>query len=274
MPSPDPGSDGPSKPRSKAAAAGREGAEPRPLEGELAFEEGDLFALSDPLSRDPQYNERRLVLRRKLLALGKRFLAAEASGLPLECRTSLHNPHAFNHKVVRRIWAYLCRDKKEKTRLRKVLGADLAKDLDAAYRNAYLCVAAEAEALEVSLRIHPDGWYDGQNLVRRVKSEGPKPLLALLNALPGFRLQLADWKGEWRCGELAPEQLEEFFRFYKPGEHALLLERRWPGPRSSPARQALFGSEVPAHLVAELAKLLPVYRYAAWSQESDFLFGS
>ncbi len=249
-------------------------AEPRPLEGELRFEEGDLFALADPLCRDPQHNERRLVLRRKLLALGKAFLAGPARGLALECRTSLHNPHAFNHMQVRRIWAYLCRDKKEKQRLRKVLGADLAKDLDAAYRNAYLCLAAEGEALEVSLRIHPDGWYDGQNLVRRVAREGPRVLQALLNALPGFFLRLADWKGEWRCGELGPEKIEEFFRYYRPGEHALTLERRWPGPRSAPAaRAALFAPEVPGLLLDELEKLLPVYRYAAWSEESDFLFG-
>lgn len=259
---------------SPPAGAGSPAPEPRPLEGELTFEEGDLFALADPLSRDPQHNERRLILRRKLLALGKVFLSGPGAGLGLECRTSLHNPHTFNHNQVRRIWAYLCRGKGEKQRLRRVLGPDLARDLDAAYRNAYLCLAAESEALEVSLRIHPDGWYDGQNLVRRVAAEGPRPLLALLDALPGFFLRLADWKGEWRCGGMPPERLEEFFRFYRPGEHALVLERRWPGPRAVPeARRALFAPEVPALLLAELGRLLPVYRYAAWSSESDFLFG-
>ena len=79
---------------------------------------------------------------------------------------------------MRRIWAYLTRTKAEKTRLRRVLGPDLAKDLDAAYRNAYLCLAIEAEALEVSLRIHPEGWYDGQNLLHRTKAEGVRPLLS------------------------------------------------------------------------------------------------
>ena len=62
------------------------------------------------------------------------------------------------------------------------------------------------EALEASLRIHRDAWYDGQNLKRRLEREGPQPLLALLNALEApWRLRLDDWKGEWICGSLGPE---------------------------------------------------------------------
>ena len=245
--------------------------EPSPLTGELRLEEGDLAALSESCSRDPQYNDRRLVLRRKLLALAKEFL--RESGAPLEARTSLHNPHAFNHMQVRRIWAYATRPKKEKQRLRRVLGPELGGDLDAAYRNAYLCIAVESEAVEVSLRIHADAWFDGQNLVNRLRKEGLDALLGLLRELDGFRLQLADWKGEWPCKGLARERLEEFLRFYEPGKLALAVERRWPAPRNAPElRRALFEPGVPAHLRAELARLLPLLRYAAWSEESDYLF--
>ncbi len=250
-------------------------AEPKPLAAVEPFDEGDLRALAEPLCRDPQYNDRRLVLRRKLGALAKAFLTREGADLPpLLSRTSLHAPHAFNGKRVARIWTYLCRDKKEKTRLRKVVGADLAKDLDAAYRNAYLCVAVEAEALEVSLRIHGDAWFDGANVQRRVKAEGPRALTAILNELDGYTLRLADWKGEWACGSIEPEQLTEFFGYFEPGRHQLLVDRRFPAPASQPAVRALsFAPEVPAHLMDELARLVPLYRYAAWSQESDFLFG-
>src|SRR5437016_11302044 len=128
----------------------------------LPLEEGDFHCLSAGLARDPQFNDRRLVLRRKLLSMAKVFAARAARhGLSLDVRTSLHAPSTFNHMQVKRIWAYACRDKAEKKRLRGVLGADLGKDLDAAYRNAYLCIAVEADALEVSLRIHADAWYDG-----------------------------------------------------------------------------------------------------------------
>lgn len=247
--------------------------EPRPLAGAIAFEEGDFHALGEGLASDPQYNDRRLVTRRKLGALAKTAVArAKELGVQLQSRTSLHHPHAFNRGRVRRIWAYLCRPKAEKTRLRRVLGADLAKDLDAAYRNAYLCLAIEAEALEVSLRIHPEGWYDGQNLVRRVAAEGHGPWQGLLNELPGYRLRLDDWKGEWRCGELNGDRMREFLKYYQPGEHALAVERRFPAPPG--AREAALGEAVPAHLLEELGRLVPLYRYTAWSRESDFLFSS
>ena len=249
--------------------------QPPPAEGEVVFCEDDLNALAEAVSRDPAYNERRLALRRKLLALGKRFVAVRRKPkIGLDARTSLHNPHAFNGGRVRRLWAYICRDKTEKGRLRRVVGPDLAQDLDAAYRNLYLCLAVEAEAVEVSLRIHSEAWFDGQNLTRRVKAQGFEELCELLNALEGFRLELADWKGEWRCGDLAPSRLEEFFKYYEAGTHSLALVRRWPAPRSQPAvRAALFGPEAPAMLLEELERLVPFYRFAAWSKESDYLFG-
>ncbi len=246
--------------------------EPAPFAELSGFEEGDFHALSESLSRDPQFNDRRLIARRKLGAIGKlaaRRLKTEAS-IELTSRTSLHNPHVFNHMRVKRLWVYLCRAKSEKSRLRQVLGAELAKDLDAAYRNAFLCVALESDAIEVSLRIHPDGWYDGQNLINRVKQEGSSGWLEILNRLDGFFLRLDDWKGEWRCGALTSDKLGEFLKYYKPGEHALRVERKYPAPAGH--RGAALAPEAPAHLVEELLRLAPLYRFAAWSKESDFLF--
>ena len=240
---------------------------------ELApFVEGDFHALSAALARDPQYNDRRLELRRKLLSLAKVFAKrseAEA-GPPLAVRTSLHNPTSFNGMQVRRMWAYAARDKKEKTRLRQTIGADLAKDLDAAFRNAYLCTAIESDALEVSLRIHADAWYDGQNAIHRAMAEGLDPWRRILNELEGYRLKLADWKGEWVCGALSREKLEEFLKYYKPGEHALSVERRFAAPPG--ARGEALSEEMPAKLVDEMTRLLPLYRWMTWSLESDFLF--
>ncbi len=249
-------------------------AEPTPLADMESFSEGDFHSLSEGLSGDPQYNDRRLMARRKLAAVGKAGAAAirKSGGPGLEVRSSLHHPHAFNRKRVRRLWAYLCRDKASKRRLRGVLGADLARDLDAAYRNAYLCCALESEALEVSLRIHPDAWYDGQNLKNRAKREGLDGWLAELRRLDGYRLRLDDWKGEWLCGpDLGRERLEEFLKFWVPGEHGLVVERRWPAPPGSGRAPAL-AAEVPGILVEELVRLAPLFRFTAWSKESDFLF--
>ncbi|MBK7642844.1 MAG: hypothetical protein IPJ19_07305 [Planctomycetes bacterium] len=254
------------------SAAKRSEPEPTARPELTPFVEGDFHVLGSGLARDPQYNDRRLETRRKLLGLAKVFGArAQAEcDLALEPRTSLHNPHAFNQMQVRRLWAYLVRPKKEKTRLRQTLGSDLGKDLDAAYRNAFLCAAIENDSFEVSLRIHADAWYDGQNMLRRIAGGGFDEWRQRLDALEGFRLKLADWKGEWICGALTREKLEDFLRFYKPGEHALAVERKFPAPAG--ARAECLAPEFPARVVAELLRLVPLYRFAAWSQESDWLF--
>jgi len=254
--------------------------EPRAPKELLPFEARDLESLAPARARDKQYDEWRLVARRKLAVIAKRAVAGAKAlgeeGVELDSRTSLHHPHAFNGNRVQRLWAYITRSKKAKTRLRRTLGSDLAKDLDSAYRNLYLCVALEHDALEVSLRIHADAWYDGQNATRRLAKEGVRGWMALLNELDGYQLRLADWKGEWPCGKLTPEQVEEYLRFYTPGEHALAIERRWPvptDPGAVAAREATFSEEVPQILVDELVRLVPLYRYMAWSDESDHLFG-
>jgi hypothetical protein len=247
--------------------------EPRPFAECPPFEQWDFEALSPDHSRSGEYNDHRLRARRKLGALGKALVKrAKPAAIALDSRSSLHNPHAFNKNQVRRLWVYVCRAKAEKTRLRKVLGRDLAKDLDSAYRNAYLCVALEHEALEVSLRIHADAWFDGQNLVHRTRAEGPRGWLQLLNQLDGYQLKLHDWKGEWRCGDLQPEALEEFLRFYTPGEHQLTVEKRWPVSTQPAAREAIMADDVPAMLLDEAERLLPLYNFTAWSEQSDFLF--
>ncbi len=247
--------------------------EPKPLLGEVAFEEADFHALSERLAGDRQYDDARLATRRKFGALGKLAIARlKATGLALDSRTSLHTPTVFNAMRVKRIWTYLTRPKVEKTRLKRTLGADLAKDLDAAYRNAYLCMAIEGDSLEVSLRVHPEGWYDGQNLVNRTRREGLDGWVEALNRLDGFFLRMHDWKGEWRCGSLDRLAVKEFLAFYKPGEHRMAVERRWPVPPG--ARGAAIGPAAPAELLTELDRLAPLYRYMAWSEESDFLFGN
>ena len=66
------------------------------------------------------------------------------------------------------------------------------------------------------------------------------------------------------------ERLEEFLRYWRPGEHALAVERHWPAPRG--ARAAACTEEAVEELLATLVRLVPLYRYGAWSQASDFLF--
>ena len=247
--------------------------EPSPQSGAIVLEPWDFAALAEGRSRDPELNERRLAARRRLLALGKRFVPrAKELGASLEARTSLHHPHAFNGGSVRRMWTYLARGKSEKARLKRVLGSELGRDLDSAYRNATLCVALESEAIEVSFRLHQEAWYDGQYLAKRIRADGVRAWRDVLRPLDGFRLRLHDWKGEWPCAGIESERLEEFLRFWTPGEHHLAVERRWSVPVDPAERDRVLAEPWEARILDELARLVPVYRFATWSAESDHLF--
>lgn len=253
--------------------AAKQPAEPRALTGEIRFEEGDFHALEDRLAKDPQFNDRRLVTRRKLLALAKRAAKsiATTAELKLDVRSSLHSPHQFNQMRVGRLWSSLFREKADKGRLKKVLGSDLAKDLDSAHKNARLVLSIEPTALSVSFEIGADAWYDGQNLKKRIAAESVDAWGDVLNQLDGYQLRMHDWKGDWRCGDLTRARLDEYLGYYVPGEHRLRVERVWPA--SGAARDIVCGEGVTDALLAELERLVPLYRFCAWSQDSDFLFG-
>ena len=79
-----------------------------------------------------------------------------------------------------------------------------------------------------------------------------------------------DWKGEWPCGKLNSDRIAEYLKYYKPGDHSLTVERRYPA--TAAFRAALLLPDVPAQIVLELVRLVPLYRHMVWSQESDFLF--
>lgn len=261
-----------SDPTGTPSAASATDAEPRAGRGPVVLADADFRALTPPLDASPEYNAARLAARTKLATLGKHAAKRLAEqGLVLDTRTSIHNPHPFNGMRVRRLWTYLMRPKKHKTLLERELGADLAKDLDAAYRNTYLCIALESECVEVSVRVHADAWIDATNLLRRIESEGVAAMIEVLRPLDGYFLRLHDWKGEWPCERVETSALEEFFRYWKPGEHRLTVERRWPAPEG--AREAVTSAAAGEHLLAEVERLADAYRFLAWGPENDRLFG-
>ena len=66
------------------------------------------------------------------------------------------------------------------------------------------------------------------------------------------------------------EALEEFLSYWVPGEHLFYVERRFPAPAGN--RGPALEEGAAEGLCDELLRLLPLYRWAVWSRESDFLF--
>jgi len=244
------------------------------------FVEKDFLAFSKPKQRDELYNGERLLVKRKLAALGKELAAAlAAAGLPVEAKTSLSHPYTFNGFKVESMWAYFGRDEAAKKAIKKKLGGELGKDVDPTYQGVILLVEINEAEVVCGLKIHPAAWWDGKNLAAKaVTAEAAKGApgttsqralewTRLMNALPaGFAMSIGDWKKRYEAGKVYDADIRNFFQWYKPGEVWLHLVR--PRPRAQAIQE---GAALAASLAADLVAAAPLFRFAAWAPDNDFV---
>ena len=222
----------------------------------------DFLAYEKNRQDDPEYNALRLSVRRKLKALVDDVAGeAKAAGTGLSAQAGLHHPYVFNNYRVREQRAYLCRSTKERKTLAAFFGEALGKDAETHYIQTVLELALDDQVLEAALRIHPQAWWDGEHLKKRVADDqGLESFCGLLKALPpGFALRLHDWKKVYWAAEAHPFHLRELFASYTPGEHWLHLVRELP-------REDVLemGLDVVGWARASLLALLPIYRLILW----------
>ncbi len=226
------------------------------------FLERDFLAYEKHRQDDPEYNALRLSVRRKLKALAddckKR---AKALGVALDSQAGLHHPYSFNSFRVREQRAYLCRSKKERTKLAKFFGEALGKDAETHYIQTVIEVSLDDQVVEAALRIHPQAWWDGECLKKKVaEPDGMDEWITNLKALPaGFQLRMHDWKKVYWANQANAQEMREYFESYTPGNHWLHLVRELP------SEDALdMGEEAGEWLITSMLSLLPVYRMILW----------
>ena len=229
-----------------------------------AFLERDFKAYERHLQDDPEYNALRLSVRRKLKAIADATLAdAKGLGVELSAQAGLHHPYTFNAYRVREQRAYLCRSPKERKKLASFFGEALGKDAETHYIQTVLEVCLDDQIVEAALRIHPQAWWDGEHLKKKVLQDPAKmdEFAAMLRALPkGFNLKLHDWKKDNWCAQAKPLELKETLTHYTPGNHWLHVQRQLP------KEDALaMGPDAEQWVKASLLSLLPIYRFTLWS---------
>ncbi len=228
-----------------------------------AFLERDFLAYEKHLQKNPEYNALRLAVRRKLKGLVDHVAkAAKGQDVALSSQAGLHHPYVFNGYRVREQRAYLCRSPKERKKLAAFFGEALGKDAETHYIQTVLEVSLDDQVVESALRIHPQAWWDGQNLKKKV-SEDPEfceQWAERLRALPpGFVLRLHDWRKNWWAVSIKPHDLREYFEAYTPGEHWLHLVRELPKEDAVD-----MGDDGPEWLAQSMLALLPVYESILW----------
>ena len=226
------------------------------------FLERDFRVYERHRQDDDEYNALRLNVRRKLKAIADETKkAAKAEGYTLDAMAGLHHPYSFNNFRVREQRAYLCRGAGERKKLASFFGEALGKDAETHYIQTVLEVSIDAQVVEAALRIHPQAWWDGENLKKQVATpEGMAEWIANLKSLPpGFGLRMHDWKKIYWAGSVSRQEMEEYFGTYTPGEHWLHLVRELPHEDA-----VEMGDDGPRWVVASLLALLPTWKSILW----------
>lgn len=228
------------------------------------FTEADFELFQPRFQADPEWNGRRLELRRRLQAVGDEARAdLAAQGIALDRRESLHHPHASNRKRVRRQRTMLFRDKKAKKALQGFLGRDLGRDLDSALKNVHFQVGLDHQQAWWGLRIDPSAWYDLNVLLKRAE-EGPgrAQIVAACAAAPGFHLEI-DGGGTRPIARMSDRDWRDLAGSLRPGESGLEVVQRLPAAAAVAAGQDLF-----AGVRADLLRLVPFFHLACWTLDS------
>lgn len=210
---------------------------------------------------DPEWNGRRLELRRRLQDLGDGLRARleRAAGLDLERRESLHHPHASNGNRVARQRTMLFRGKKERKALQSFLGPELAKDLDSAHRSVQFHVTVEERRAAWGLRWEQEAWFDLNVLVKRAEDgEGRAALSAACRPAAGFALEV-DGGGPRPLEKVGERDWRDLAGFLQPGRNALDCVRRQTREEVLAA-----GAGWADQVAADLERLAPLYRLGCW----------
>jgi hypothetical protein len=227
------------------------------------FLERDFKAYERHRQDDPEYNALRLSVRRKLKAIVDGVQkAAKAAGYDLSAQAGLHHPYTFNAYRVREQRAYLCRGAKERKQLAAFFGDALGKDAETHYIQTVLECCLDDCIVEAALRVHPQAWWDGENLKKKVLADaaGMDEFVRLLRALPpGFNLKLHDWKKDHWCAQAKANEVKEMLQHYTPGNHWLHVQRQLPKEDA-----VAMGPDAEAWVRASLLALLPLQRFTLW----------
>lgn len=156
----------------------------------------------------------------------------------------------------------MCRGPKERKKIAAVFGDALGKDAETHYIQTVLEVCLDDQIVEAALRIHPQAWWDGENLKKKLLADAGKleEFCQLLKALPaGFNLKLHDWKKDHWCAQAKAGEVKEMLSHYTPGNHWLHVQRQLPKEDA-----VAMGPEAQAWVHASLLALLPVFRFTLW----------
>jgi hypothetical protein len=239
------------------------------------FDPEDFAAFESRKWRSNRFNLERMRVRDKLALLGVELVTrapALADGLTRE--VSGHTPTIFNNHEVDALWLCFRRPDAEHRDLLAALEqvrplSETVRDPQPLHKEVLLAVRVSEEGLEVSLRLHAHAWVDAQNLLVRCEDQADCASWAGLLAELGQREGFDSLVGEHALGPGLPfdaTSIAALRGLVGADSGWLLVRHRFPA-----ADPRLAGSDCAALVADDLAALLPLRRFVAWSDATDRL---
>jgi len=240
----------------------------------VPFAAKDFDAYLEKKWQSNAFNRERLEVREKLEALGRLLTPTMvgADGSPLECDVSAEHPALWNQRRVENQHLFFCRDKDARREIDTIISkkrtmAALIEDPSPLRNHIFLGVMIDQGQVELSLKLHSDAAVDRENVTRKCQEYFQREkLLALIQGLrEGYQVGIQGQ--EARPGsELSDETLQKLLHDL-PGADSWLTVRR-SFSRDDPLVQQLAFVDA---VRDGLATLLPLYAFAAWSRDNDFV---
>lgn len=243
------------------------------------FTDRDFEAYSPNKWKSNVFNRERLEVKQKLLALGRDLagVAVAADGSPLTCEASVEHPALWNHKQVEAQHLFFSRNEGARKELDRLIDRarpilTMLEDPTPQRNHLFLSVSLTHEHVELAMKLHPDARVDRQNLERKLGEpwERQKFLDLVRDLPPGHRIGVTGATAI-PAPELGDDGLKQvladFARPEAPGKtHHLVVGRALARAEATAA-----GANVVDGARRELAALLPLYHFAAWTRENDFV---
>jgi hypothetical protein len=247
------------------------------------FTVADFEAYSPKKWKSNVFNRERLEVKQKLLALGRELQGglSSADESPLAVDASVEHPALWNHKQVEAQHLFFSRNEGARKELDRIIDrekslASMIDDPTPLRNHVFLAVTLSQEALELSVKLHPDAKVDRQNLERKCEDHFEREkLLNLLQALdPSFQIGVTP--ALLPVGEIDDARLKEIVAQLGAVAPAMHLpgtpHRLFYIGRTLRREEAIAAGPGIVELTrTTLASLLDVYRFIAWSRDNDFL---
>ncbi len=237
------------------------------------FVAADFDAFEEKKWSSNRYNLERMRVRNKLQALEAQINTRfEAAGVAIQSDVTLDHPTILNNKKVDAIWLTFSRTEEQRRALSKFIEreiplADRVQDADPRHQHLHLGVRVGFEGVEVGLTLHRHAVLDVRNLIEKSTDawEGEN-LRAVYAALPedvSFRVGDDERRP---AADLQGVSAADLRARFDAGAERFSICRRYEREDELPKDASFVDA-----LLDGLNRLLPIYRYAVWQRENDFL---